>query len=109
MRLSEIILVESGYHSELLTAVQDLMTRYMAKGAKQIPTENFKQLLAKQGFVTSTEELIQAVDTSGFASSVDREKIIPNNQLPDSTDDSDGTDVGAMAGSQAIKDIKADL
>jgi hypothetical protein len=108
MLIRDIILHEN-YHSELITAVQDLITRFMAKNATQISTEKFKQLLAKQGFVTSTEELIQAVDTSGFATSVDKDKIIPNNQLPDSPAGDTGTDVGKLAGNQAIKDIKADI
>jgi hypothetical protein len=110
MLIRDIVLRE-GYYSELIVAVQDLMSRYMAKGIKEIKTEKFKSLLAKQGFVTSTDELIQAVDQSGFASSVDAEKIIPQGELPADMDtDAEQTrDVGAMAGDQAMQDIKADL
>ena len=110
MLIRDIVLRE-GYYSELIVAVQDLMSRYMAKEIKEIKTEKFKALLAKQGFVTSTDELIQAVDQSGFASSVDAEKIIPKGELPADMDtDAEQTrDVGDMAGDQAMQDIKADL
>lgn len=110
MLIREIVLSE-GYYGELLTAVQDLLARYMAKDIKEINTEKFKTLLAKQGFVTTTDELIQAVDKSGFASSVDAQKIIPKGELPNdmNTDAEQTTDVGKLAGDQAIKDVKADL
>lgn len=110
MLIREIILSE-GYYGELMTAVQDLLSRYMAKDIKEINTEKFKSLLAKQGYVTSTDELIQAVDQSGFASSVDAEKIVPKGELPAdmNTDAEQSRDVGAMAGDQAMQDIKADL
>jgi hypothetical protein len=110
MLIRDIILSE-GYYGELMTAVQDLLSRYMSKGIKEIDTEKFKRLLAQQGFVTSTDELIQSVDQSGFASSVDAEKIIPKGELPaDMNTDAEQTrDVGAMAGDQAMQDIKADL
>jgi hypothetical protein len=110
MLIREIVLSE-GYYGELLTAVQDLLARYMAKDIKEINTEKFKTLLAKQGFVTTTDELIQAVDKSGFASSVDAQKIVPKGELPNdmNTDAEQTTDVGNLAGNQAMKDVKADL
>lgn len=110
MLIRDIILSE-GYYGELMTAVQDLLARYMSKGIKEIKTETFKSLLAKQGYVTSTDELIQAVDQSGFASSVDSQKIVPKGELPSdmNTDAEQTTDVGKIAGNQAMKDVKADL
>lgn len=110
MLIRDIVLSE-GYYSELIVAVQDLLARYMAKNIKEIKTEKFKSLLAKQGFVTTTEELIQAVDKSGFASSVDAEKIVPKGELPAdmNTDAEQTVDVGNMAGDQAMQDVKADL
>ena len=110
MLIRDIVLNE-GYYSELIVAVQDLLSSYMAKNIKEIKTEKFKSLLAKQGFVTTTDELIQAVDKSGFASSVDAEKIVPKGELPAdmNTDAEQTVDVGNMAGDQAMQDIKADL
>jgi hypothetical protein len=110
MLIREIVLSE-GYYGELMIAVQDLLTRYMSKDIKEINTEKFKSLLAKQGYVTSTDELIQAIDQSGFASSVDAQKIVPKGELPSdmNTDAEQTADVGKMAGNQAMKDVKADL
>jgi hypothetical protein len=110
MLIRDIILSE-GYYGELIVAVQDLLSRYMAKNVKEINTEKFKGLLAKQGFVTTTEELIQAVDKSGFASSVDSQKIVTKGELPAdmNTDAEQTTDVSKIAGNQAMKDVKADL
>ena len=108
MIIADIILRE-GYYNELIIAVQDLMVRVINKGLKEISTERFKSLLAKQGYVTTTDELISAVNDSGFASSVDNNKIVPKPELPDDmNNDQQGVDVGNMAGNQAMKDIKAD-
>jgi len=111
MLIREVILSE-GYFSELITAIQDLLVRMAANDTKEISTENFKALLAKAGYITTTDELINAVDKSGYASSVDRNKIVPSNQLPDTvnTDDPENAvDVGDMAGDQAMQDINAEL
>ena len=55
-------IVTEGYQADLLTAVQDLLTSYMADDAKDIPTEDFQSQLAKHGFVTTTDELIKAIN-----------------------------------------------
>lgn len=108
MRIDEVILTES-YFDELMVAVQDLLSNLSAHDHTQVKTEKFKQLLAKQGFVTTTDELIQAIDASGFATSVDSTEIKVGG-LPDEMSDIDNTvDVGSVASSQAMKDIKADL
>ena len=75
------------------------------------PTDKFKSILAQQGFIVSTEELITAVDASGFASSVDGTQIVPKSELPADMDtDAEPTvDVGDMAGDQAMSDINAEL
>lgn len=110
MLIREVVLSE-GYFSELITTVQDLLIRAAAKDIKEIPTEKFKQLLAKQGYITTTDELIAAVDKSGYASSVDKDKIVPNNQLPADmdTEAEPALDVGNMAGNQAMQDINSEL
>jgi hypothetical protein len=110
MLIREVILTE-GYFSELITTIQDILVRMAAKDIKEIPTEKFKSLLANQGYITTTDELINAVDKSGHASSVDKDKIVPKNQLPDTvdTDAEDTVDVGSLAGGQAIADVKSEL
>lgn len=91
-------------------AVQDLLSRIMARDIKKISIDRFQSMLAKEGYVTSVEELIQAVDASGFASSVNDQEIVPAGELPSDMTDMDQTvDVGDLAGGQAMKDVKADL
>lgn len=104
------VLVEA-YKDELISAVQDILALAMSRDIEKISTQKFIKALAKQGYVASTEEVIQAVDQSGFASSVNDTEIVPANQLSGDvdTDVDDGADVSAMAGNQAMKDIKAEL
>jgi hypothetical protein len=80
MLINEVI--SEGYFSDLILTVQDLLTKVAVKGIEDIPTEEFRSLLAKQGYVTTTDELIAAIDKSGHASSVNRDSIKPKNQLP---------------------------
>jgi hypothetical protein len=110
MLINEVVVKES-YFSDLIVATQDLLVRIAATDVKEIPTEKFKNLLAKAGFIATTSEVIQAVDQSGFANSVDKEKIVPIDELPDtvSTEVEPSVDVGAMAGNQAMQDINAEL
>lgn len=110
MLINEVI-VREGYFSELITTIQDLLVRMAAKDIKEISTEKFKKLLANQGYITTTDELINAVDQSGHASSVDKDKIVPKNQLPADidTEEDPAVDVGDMAGNQAMQDINTEL
>jgi len=103
--------ITESYNDDLLSAVQDLLAVISSKNLKKIKTDKFKNILAKQGYVASTEEIIQAVDSSGFASSVDDQEIIPNSELSGDidTDAEPSVNVGKIAGNQAMKDIKADL
>ena len=104
-------IITESYQDDLLSAVQDLLAVVSSKDIKKISTEKFKNILAKQGFVASTDEIIQAVDMSGFASSVDNTEIIPTGELSGDvdTDSEPSVDVGKMAGNQALSDIKSEL
>lgn len=110
MLIKDIILSES-YSGELIDAVKRLLVQVMSDDVESVPTDEFKSMLAQQGFIVSTEELITAVDASGFASSVDKTEIVPKTELPGDMDtDAEPTvDVGAMAGDQAMGDINAEL
>lgn len=110
MLIRDIVLFES-YIDELIDAVKSLLIAFMSDETKEIPTDKFKQMLAKQGYVMTTDEIIAAVDQSGFASSVDSVKIVPKSELPaDTGTEAEPTvDVGAMAGNQAMADINAEL
>jgi len=104
-------IITESYQDDLLSAVQDLLAIVSSKDIKKISTEKFKNILAKQGFVASTDEIIQAVDMSGFASSVNDVEIIPGDELSGNvdTDSEPSVDVGKMAGNQALSDIKSEL
>ena len=111
MRINEIVLKESDYAEDLVDTVKDILSLAMSKNVKKIKTEKFKSILAKQGYVLSTDELIQAVDASGYASSVDSNEIVPASELGADVNTADEvpTDVGAMANDQAMQDINSDL
>jgi len=104
-------IITESYQDDLLSAVQDLLAVVSSKDIQKISTEKFKNILAKQGFVASTDEIIQAVDMSGFASSVNDVEIIPGDELSGDvdTDSEPSVDVGKMAGNQALSDIKSEL
>lgn len=107
MRLHEIL--QESYDDKLISAVSDLMAIAMTKDIKKISMEKFGEVLAKQGYPASVEEIIQAVDQSGFASSVNKVEIIPNTELGDKNIDEPTVDVGDLAGNQAMSDIKSEL
>ena len=111
MLIRDIILNE-GYADELVQVVQDTLAMMMGDDVEEIPTEEFKALLAQNGFIASTEEIIAAVDASGFASTVDANSIIPTSELPSDIGqdpEEEPVDVGAMAGDQAMQDINKEL
>ena len=108
MRLHELL--QESYNDELISAVSDLLSIAMAKDIKKISMKKFEEVLAKQGYPASVDEIIQAVDQSGFASSVNKVEIIPNSELGIDKDQSDpSVDVSSMAGDQAMSDIKSEL
>ena len=117
MLITEVINIRESYENELLLATQDLMAMAMSKDMKKLSTEKFQAKLKDQGFVASIEEIIKAVDTSGYANSVDKDVIVPKDELADLGADpemsaepqDDEVDVGGMAGDQALSDIKAEL
>lgn len=107
MRINEII--KESYADDLIDVVRDLLSVIISKDVKKVSTEKFKSLLAKQGFVVSTDEVITAVDASGFARSVNSQEIVPGDEMGDIENDDTGVNVDDLAGSQAIKDIKSEL
>ncbi len=104
------ILTES-YDDDLIAVVRDLIVMAMNQDLSSIKMDNFQKALSDQGFDLDPEQIIQAVDKSGYASSVDDSEIVPKDQLSKdvSTDDEPSVDVGKMAGDQALSDIKAEL
>jgi hypothetical protein len=75
-------------------------------------TEELQMRLSQLNFDLDIEDLIKAVEDSGFASSQDSDVIKLKGELPAdiNTDVEDPSDrVGDLAGNQAMKDIKAEL
>jgi hypothetical protein len=108
MRLHELL--QESYNDELISAVSDLLSIAMAKDIKKISMKKFEEVLAKQGYPASVDEIIQAVDQSGFASSVNKVEIVPSSELGIDKDNNEPTvDVGGMAGNQAMSDIKSEI
>jgi hypothetical protein len=109
MLINEIL--KEFYSEGFIEAVQDLLAMAMAKDIKKISTEKFRNALARQGYDVTIDQIIQAVDQSDYASSVNDTEIIPANQMSGDvdTDSEPSVDVGKMAGNQALSDIKSEL
>ena len=126
MRLAEIFEAMGGLDSptadevnpqdELVNAVSDIMSMAMADDIGKVPTATVQDMLRKSGYNVSTDELILALDQSGFTSSQDKKMITTKDEIPPDVTQSDydaspenpdtGVDVDKMAGDQAMKDIK---
>ena len=113
MLISEVI---SGDYmpagSDLQNAIKDIITRAMAADLDEIDTEKLRVALAKQGYRIGIDMLLKAIDATGYASSVDANKVVPKDELSaeiNTDEPEDAIDVGGMAGDQALSDIKADL
>lgn len=126
MRLAELFEAMGGLDSptadmvnpqeDLVSAVQDIMSMAMADDIGKVPTATVQDMLRKSGYNVSTDELILALDQSGFTSSQDKKMITTKDEIPPDVAQSDydaspenpdtGVDVDKMAGDQAMKDIK---
>lgn len=110
MLIREIILQENDSYQGLLTAIRDLLTMHQLTGNKEISTPDFIKQLSDEGYPVDTATLIQAVDASGFAASVNSTTIVPKGELPaEVTAGEEQADVSKIAGTQAMKDIKSEL
>lgn len=101
---------------DLVSAVSDIMSMAMADDVTKVPTRTVQDMLRRSGYNVSTDELILALDKSGFTSSQDKKIITTKDEIPPDVQQSDydaspdtpdtGVDVDKMAGDQAMKDIK---
>jgi len=103
---------------DLVSAVQDIMSMAMADDITKIPTRTVQDMLRRSGYNVSTDELIMALDQSGFTSSQDKKMITTKDEIPPevsqndydartpNTDNDTDVDVEKMASDQAMKDIK---
>ena len=114
MLINEVIVKGSlhDFASRLLEKVQDIWAIAMKRDIKKVSVKKFKTILSKNGYKDlSTDQLKLAVDQSGWASSIDDTTIVPKDELGTDIDTEvePSVDVGAMAGNQALSDIKSDL
>ena len=109
MLIREII--TEDYADDLVSTVQDMLALLRDDDVTKISTEEFANLMAEKGYNMSTDEVIAAVDQSGYANSVDAETIVPLNTLPDEmgSEEPDPDAVANMAQDQAMKDVKSEL
>ena len=101
---------------DLVAAVSDIMSMAMADDIGKVPTRTVQDMLRRSGYNVSTDELIMALDKSGFTSSQDKQMITTKDEMPPEVTQSDydaspdtpdtGVDVDKMASDQAMKDIK---
>ena len=116
MLINEVIAVQEkdqDFAAGLLAKVHDILTVAMSRDIKNISTKKFLKILDANGYSDLTmDQLKLAVNTCGFANSIDDETIVPKDELGADIDtdvEEPSVDVGAMAGDQALADIKAEL
>jgi hypothetical protein len=114
MLINEVIAKEniSDFETSLLARVQDILAIAMKRDIKKVSTEKFIKILSKNSYPDiSLDQLKLAVNQSGWASSIDDKTIVPKDELGADIDTEvePSVDVGAMAGNQALSDIKSDL
>ena len=97
--------------SELQNAIKDLIARSIAGEVNDLDSREFLQNLRAQGHKIGMEQMLKAIEASGYASSQDKEKIVPKDELSGDVDTEvdDTLDVADLAGGQAMKDVKAEL
>ena len=112
MRIADVFLLES-FFDELEMAVRDRLAKYSGEGANEIPTQEFRQNLAKDGFLLSLEELKAAIEKMNVVNSIDDESITPKGKIDNDSVDDQGeepeVDVSQLAGDQAISAVKDEL
>ena len=113
MKIREVILFES-YFDDLQIAIRDRLAQVVGGDMDEIPTEVFRDLMGKDGFLLSTDELKQTLNDMDVVQSVDDEVITPKGKIPNDMAEPDAeaepeVDVATMAGDQAMQDVKADL
>jgi hypothetical protein len=112
MLIEEII--RESTEADVIAEIQTQLSRVMSKNMDEISTQQFLELIHDQGYSWVTmDQLIQLVDRSGYASSVNRDTIVPSNQLGDDVPQADPEDQGQsvddMAAGAAMDGIEDEL
>ena len=112
MLIEEII--RESTEADVIAEIQTQLSRVMSKNMDEVSTQQFLELIHDQGYSWVTmDQLIQLVDRSGYASSVNRDTIVPSNQLGDDVPQADPEDQGQsvddMAAGAAMDGIEDEL
>jgi|TARA_B110000503_G_scaffold32071_1_gene52006 secreted trypsin-like serine protease len=110
MKIAEVFLLEA-YFDDLQSVVMDRLAQYASDEQSSIPTEEFRQALASDGFLLSMNELQKALTDMDVVANVDANTITPKGAIDnDLTGDMEPqVDVHAMAGDQAMADVNTTL
>lgn len=110
MKIAEVFLLEA-YFDDLQSVVMDRLAQYISDEQSTIPTEEFRQALASDGFLLSVNELQKALTDMDAVTNVDANSITPKGSLdPEITGDIEPqVDVHNMAGDQAMADVNSSL
>lgn len=112
--LIEEIIVRESTEAEVIAEIQTQLARAMSQDISEISTQEFLELIHDQGYQWVTlETLIQLVDRSGYASSVNSDTIVPSSELGNDVPQADPEeveqDVGDMASGAAMSGIEDEL
>lgn len=111
------IITESA-SDDLADIVADILSVIMANEHEKISTKQLQSLLGLEGYNLSLDQVIMAADQSGYASSMDKQYVMPADELPDDlqqdaqqagSDDELEDIVGNLAQGQAAQDVKSEL
>jgi hypothetical protein len=113
MRIAEVFLLES-FFDELEVAIRDRLAKYAGEDVSDIPTQEFKNDLADDGFLLSVEELIAAMNKLDVVSGITADSITPkgkidNDMLDGEEPEEPEVDVPGLAGDQALSSVKDQL
>jgi hypothetical protein len=110
MRFREI--VSEGYSDEIQDVIQDILVTLMTKDLDKIDTTKLLHMIAQEGYVISSDELVSILGEpamQGFVATAGKDEITFNPVSAIDTSPEATVDVDSMAQNQAMDDIKADL
>jgi secreted trypsin-like serine protease len=110
MKIAEVFLLEA-YFDDLQSVVMDRLAQYASADQSSIPTEEFRQALASDGFLLSIGELQKALTDMDVVTNVDADNITPKGSIDSELtgDMEPQVDVTSMASDQAMSDVNASL
>jgi|TARA_B110000495_G_scaffold170243_1_gene157941 hypothetical protein len=110
MKIAEVFLLEA-YFDDLQSVVMDRLAQYASSETSSIPTEEFRQALASDGFLLSMNELQKALTDMDAVTNVDANTITPKGAIDSelASDMEPQVDVHSMATDQSMADVNTSL